>query len=334
MNNNYKDMTKETGQMSGGTKAGIAFIVITLVIAVICMLTGLFTCAIIAIIQAFLIFFGTRKALSTEPGKANDKSPVFYVIAAALMPVFIAICTVTLVESGFDFGDDRESNPQRGYETVHTDLGWPDTELLEGIERPDSENGYVKDYQVEEDQEYLDYEYAEVSMYGITMDEASSYIKSLSEELEKIGTVESDLISLIGELQDGRIVSITYSFWSGEKSELLIHVEKALPLPELDDWASHGVGALIPDPREVFKEATVYGRIESEGSDYFDCVFSVDSEKALRTYAYACMDAGFDNDYSLMEYYFSGKNDNGNYVVISLDESGRFMVFVESEKKY
>lgn len=95
--------------------------------------------------------------------------------------------------------------------------------------------------------------------------------------------------------------------------ELSLYLDAPIEMSEFL-WPSHGLAKLLPAP------SSNIGKIKTDSAEYFYAYIGEMTMDDYSAYTDACIDAGFDVDYSRSDKYFSAKNADG--ATLSVDYEG------------
>ena len=286
----------------GGTVKSGCFGAVILLISILCFLLGFagciaedFSAGIIAIFQGILFLF----AWLLMTGRIKNSKVRFWIPLAVGLFMIIPFCAVI---SGSSSGY-RNHAPDSPYV-------WPSGSIADVIPQPDGENGTL--YYQSEDSLSLD-----VSMGGIS--EFREYVNACK---DKGFTVDVDSANnrFAAYNEEGYHLDLYYY-----ESEDYLSISLDAPIKMTTfRWPTSEIGQTVPAP------ASDYGQIVWENNTGFSIYVGNTTEEEFEDYCSACMDAGYSENYSRGNGYFSAEDENGNELSISYEGNKTMRIHVYS----
>ncbi len=149
----------------------------------------------------------------------------------------------------------------------------------------------------------------------------ADYIDKLKESGFTVDTVE-DKISFSGFNSDGyKVRTIYYE----RDNEVTIYVDDKGEYKEIK-WPKGYLASLVPEPESLV------GEIVADNSDYLIINISDTSEEDFEAYSDKCYDSGFDKEYGREERYFSGYNDQGDWLILKYEGFNVMSISIEKHE--
>ena len=231
-----------------------------------------------------------RKKQEKEIKKAERK-----VANRKRMKIVIIVITVIVVLIGgfFVFNTLRYSGriDTTNYNVTYE---WPSTGLALDIPIPEVETGEVNsDYDT----------FFGIHIYNVSTEAFDEYVTACKNAGYTVVVEETDTRYLAYNQDNTRYLEVKYG-WSSDDS-MYITVEAPEDWEEIY-WPKSKIANTLPVPSKL------YGKISTDESDSLDIYIANVSQVEFDAYIDACIESGYDVDYSRYEDSFSAEDANGN----------------------
>ncbi len=265
----------------------------TIILIVLCAFTAffefdtgnMFKC-FVATVQVILLFFsflmGARYIRTSH-------------LSAYRIPKVIALLLIFVIMSdvgGYSYNSREKSEAE--------EIVWSDMVLGDILPEPDDlTEGYVR---------YNNADDLDINYFNVTKSQYNAYVKKCKEAGFTVDMTGYDT-SYYAYNEDGYKV---HTYYYSSKSEMTVSLDCPIQMYNIT-WPTTGLVSLLPQPNSL------YGTIVNSSSDHFTAYIGNTTREEFIDYTSACIDAGFNVDFSQSNDYFYGDDEEGHHLSVSYE---------------
>ncbi len=265
-------------QKGAFSKVTIVFVFICLLSCILCFVGGRILSGLIAAAQTGLFSCSWLMGMQIIKEKKLSLHKVFAIASFLLIIPFFVLA-----------GRKIDTRPK---------MEWPQSGMVDLIPDPKAKRGDIK---------YNNEEHFSAEVYNYSEEDYRLYIEKCK---ENGFTIDSDETQTKYDAfnEEGYQLNL---FYRSSSKEMVINLYAPMQMKQIR-WPSSGMGAMLPIP------ASLMGKVNVDSMKEFAVYIGDTSEDDFNDYIDACIEQGFNEDYSRYEFQYSADDEEGYHLDIIL----------------